>query len=819
MISGPAVMQIRDVHQPGVYGPICHEFGIRGYGNSDYGVVLVGIAPGYDEAMKTKRPFTGPSGQFLDKMLRFVGWSRDKIYATNVVCWWNDSPSVLEIDACSIRLRHEIDNIHPKLIITAGAIANEAIMGTKRHKGSRGAVVWSDYWNAYVLDTHHPAYALKAKSMSVAQDIIRDLSKIEQVLHWRPNGLDARVTHRVVQTLAEAQRVLDTLPTNTPVTLDIETANPDIELMDAYSDTLLCFSVAYRSDSRERVFTFPTKLFPECVRSGAHLRAHRLAGECPACSLPMHPLTWPIENIRWTFQAGQYDIPGIAQRFGVTLPLCDDTMLMSHCTDERPGYHGLKQNAREWLGGVGWYEEQVKPFYKGNLGKLPADVIEAYNAKDAAYTLRLMPIFTRKMEADDTTGLYRNLLMPAMQTFIDMQMRGINVDQDKLKHLAYDFWFPRYLEMHRELQLDAQREGWLDDQINLNSTQQLGKLFFGALSVPVRKWTPAGKPSLDKEVLDSIDHPFAAKIRAYRMLDGMIEYVFSITNNLKYDGLLHPSAYVTTTRTGRTSYRDPAMQTIPKDYTVGADYARLREIIIPHDPATHELIEADYNQIEVWMAWALSHDPVLLSHLQSGDVHSYTAEGAFNTKREDHTAERWAELRQNAKKIRFGIQYGEGAKKLSSPPPVGIGSTFAEAQRYIDNYRRTYPVYTQWMREIQQTALKQGYLRTPSGRVMRFPCVLDHKELRQALNFPVQSVATDYNLLSMIELHTRLREFNSWIILNIHDNLTIENDRRYRSQVIALVREVMEQPKFAGYPSVPVDIKVGDNLGQMEKVK
>jgi hypothetical protein len=111
---------------------------------------------------------------------------------------------------------------------------------------------------------------------------------------------------------------------------------------------------------------------------------------------------------------------------------------------------------------------------------------------------------------------------------------------------------------------------------------------------------------------------------------------------------------VSTTRTGRTSYRNPSLQNFPKDYTVGADYARFRETIEPHNTDTHELIESDYGQIEVWLGWAYSRDPVLLEHLQSGDVHTRTAEGAFNTKRELHSPEEWTEYRQRAKHIRFG---------------------------------------------------------------------------------------------------------------------------------------------------------------------
>jgi DNA polymerase I-like protein with 3'-5' exonuclease and polymerase domains len=91
--------------------------------------------------------------------------------------------------------------------------------------------------------------------------------------------------------------------------------------------------------------------------------------------------------------------------------------------------------------------------------------------------------------------------------------------------------------------------------------------------------------------------------------------------------------------------------------------------------------------------------------------------------------------------------------------------------------------------------------------------VLDHKALRQAINFPIQANASDYCLLSMIELAPLLRRYNSHVILMVHDALVVESDRRYRSEVTALIQEVMQKPRFDGYPSIRVDVKVGDNLG------
>lgn len=795
---------------------MCHAHGIRGYGDPSHGVVLVGIAPGYDEITKTRRPFTGPSGKLLDKLLEFVKWPRENVYTTNCICWQNNAPSPDEIHECFPRLSRELSSLAPKLIITAGAIANETIMGAKRRKGSRGSVVWSPRWDCYVLDTHHPSFALQAKSMSAVQDILRDLSKIERVLTWPADGSVADVQYEVVGSLAYGQYILDRLP-DTSVTLDIETSNPDVEAIDPYNDQLLCFAISYQDPytQRECNVVFPKRIFPECVRNGSHEQALAKQGSCDHCGLPGHALTFPT-HVRWAYQAGQADIPGIKAYFGQRLRFVDDTMLMSACCDERPGNHGLKQNGREWLG-MGWWEEKIKPFYKGKMHLLDDKDVEAYNAKDGAVTKRLMPVFMSRMRDDETLGLYRDVLMPAIDTFIDMQIRGINVDQKVLKGLAFE-WFPRYIHMYRDLQLEAREIGWPTDDINFNSSPQLAKLFYQILGIDITKRTPKGRPSVDKETLDRMDHPFAAKIRAYRSLDTMVDYVLAVYAHLKHDGLLHPSAFVTTTRTGRTSYRNPAMQTLPKDYTVGADYARLREIIVPHNPETHEILELDFNQIEVWMAWAFSKDPVLLTHLQSGDVHSATAEGAFNTTRDQWPPAEWQVKRQNAKKIRFGLQYGEGAEKLSSPPPVGIGSTVYEARKFVNNFWSTYPTYRRWFDSIQREALTKGFLRIPSGRVMRFPVILDHRELRQAVNFPIQGTSSDTNLLSMVELAPLLRRFNSWIILNVHDSLVIECDRRYRREVYELARRVMERPKFDGFPSIPIEAKVGDNLGVVRKL-
>jgi len=640
----------------------------------------------------------------------------------------------------------------------------------------------------------------------MAQDLIRDFDKIPMILEWPRDGSIADYGYETITTPLEAQAMLDQLPLEPegPVVVDIETNSKTTDEADTDVFTQELLRVGFRwcdANGVERVFVW---------------RPSAYAGETGRA------LSWP-RQVRWQFQFGVYDTMGLWRHLGVRLPIVEDLGLKSYSVDERPGHHRLKTLAREYQG-AGWYDAPLEDAKKhGSMHLLDPDVVDRYNAGDVVYTGRTDPILHAKMVAESTDRLYYDLLVPAYNVYRDSQYRGINVDNRKLIELGWESWMPKWIAAEAELQALARDEGFVGN-INLNSPKQVGNLFFGVIGLDVIKHTPTGAPSTDKFVMDAIDHPIASKIRAFRSLDGMMDYVFSIQNNRKYDGLIHPSAQLHTTRTGRRSYKDPPMQTIPEEYTVGAEYAQIQEVFIPH-ASTHGMLKADLEQVEVWMGWFFSQDPILLEHLLSGDVHSATAEIAFKIDRHDYGFPNhkknpdWAIKRQGAKKLRFGLMYGEGAEKLSSPPPVGLGSTVREAQQFIDNYWRGYTTYAAWTRSIERMAAKNGELVTPFGRKMHFPVILDHHELRQAINFPIQSPASDIVLVSLIELAERLREFNSFVLIDVHDALWIEYDLRFEKQVIRLVREVMERPKWPGAPNVPVEIKVGKNIGALHVVE
>jgi DNA polymerase len=106
---------------------------VFGIGNPNAKIMLVGEAPGEDEDA-TGEPFCGASGQLLRALLDKARISSQEIYITNVLgCrpvddkGKNRDPSVLERDACSMRLNETIYIVDPWFIVPVGKIALKAL--------------------------------------------------------------------------------------------------------------------------------------------------------------------------------------------------------------------------------------------------------------------------------------------------------------------------------------------------------------------------------------------------------------------------------------------------------------------------------------------------------------------------------------------------------------------------------------------------------------------------------------------------------------------------------------------------------------------
>jgi uracil-DNA glycosylase len=146
---------------------------VFGEGPAGVSVALVGEQPG-DQEDKQGHPFVGPAGRILDRALDEAGISRDDVYVTNAVKHfkWTERgkrrihqrPNATEIRACGFWLEAELDVVRPRLVVLLGAVAGEAMFGSRyrvgEHKGQAEEASLGP-WRGLVAGTIHPSAVLR----------------------------------------------------------------------------------------------------------------------------------------------------------------------------------------------------------------------------------------------------------------------------------------------------------------------------------------------------------------------------------------------------------------------------------------------------------------------------------------------------------------------------------------------------------------------------------------------------------------------------------------------------------------------------------
>ncbi len=135
---------------------------VFGSGNPRAELMFIGEAPGADEDQQGV-PFVGKAGQLLTKMIEAMKLTRDDVYICNVVKCRpadNKNPEPDEIAACEPFLKAQIASVRPKVIVTLGKFAAQALL-----KDQTAITRMRGQWRAYegipLMPTFHPAYLLR----------------------------------------------------------------------------------------------------------------------------------------------------------------------------------------------------------------------------------------------------------------------------------------------------------------------------------------------------------------------------------------------------------------------------------------------------------------------------------------------------------------------------------------------------------------------------------------------------------------------------------------------------------------------------------
>ena len=153
---------------------------VPGEGSENAEIMFIGEAPGWHEDQQG-RPFVGPAGQFLDKLLASIGLKREQVYITNVVKGRppdNRDPLPTEIAACRKWLDRQIELICPKMVVTLGRYSMAMFFPGKSISKIHGTAQKRDDVIYYAM--YHPAAALHQQSLR--QAIEADILKIPPLL-------------------------------------------------------------------------------------------------------------------------------------------------------------------------------------------------------------------------------------------------------------------------------------------------------------------------------------------------------------------------------------------------------------------------------------------------------------------------------------------------------------------------------------------------------------------------------------------------------------------------------------------------------------
>lgn len=150
-------------------------------GSPDTRVMFIGEAPGRKGADRTRVPFSGDqSGANFDRYLNSIDLTREQIFITSAALCnpraesgANRRPSQKELANCSTFLRRTIALIDPRVIVTLGSVALEALKRIQYHEFSlKEAAATVQSWNGRVLvPIYHPSPQVLASHRREAEQL------------------------------------------------------------------------------------------------------------------------------------------------------------------------------------------------------------------------------------------------------------------------------------------------------------------------------------------------------------------------------------------------------------------------------------------------------------------------------------------------------------------------------------------------------------------------------------------------------------------------------------------------------------------------
>ncbi len=408
---------------------------------------------------------------------------------------------------------------------------------------------------------------------------------------------------------------------------------------------------------------------------------------------------------------------------------------------------------------------------------------EAAAATRAALTWRVAETQRPRLVELGLERLFREVELPLVRVLAQMEAAGVKMDPYRLGEITARVR-DRVDELHDEIVRLAGTE------FTLASPQQLADVLFKRLGLEPTKRGKTGY-STDAGVLKGLreQHPIVPAVEEWRELTKLLNtYLEPLPEHIDArTGRVHSTFNQLVAATGRLSSTNPNLQNIPVRTDLGAE---IRGCFVAEDG--HELVVADYSQIELRLMASLSQEPALLDAYHRGDdVHRVTAAAVAGIPVEEVTKQQ----RERAKATNFGIMYGLSAFGLSEQ----VGMSVEEAREFIAAYFAKYPRVREFRDEVIAQAARDGHVTTLFGRRRAVPELRASNYRvrslgeRLAVNTILQGTAADIIKVAMVAVSRELerRGLASRLVLQVHDELVLECSEAEVDECVPLLRDAM----------------------------
>ncbi len=430
-------------------------------------------------------------------------------------------------------------------------------------------------------------------------------------------------------------------------------------------------------------------------------------------------------------------------------------------------------------------------------GKTPAPespTVHLYEETEAAMRARV--------EAEGLSKILFDIEIPLINLLCEIEKTGFKINPDGMREFSTALG-ELADELTQRIYMQAGKE------FNINSPKQLGEVLFDELGLTSKKKKTKTGYSTDAETLEELraEAPIVEDILEYRQVTKLKNTYAAVLPELAdTDDRIHTDFKQALTATGRLSSADPNLQNIPIRTKMGRE---MRRYFIAKDGYT--LVDADYSQIELRLLAHISDDYTMKEAFAGGeDIHRKTAAAVFGVPEQTVTDE----MRKRAKAVNFGIVYGIGGFSLAKD----IGTSVAEATRYIKNYMMNYPAIERYLDDVVEKARADGYTTTVFGRRRYIPELTAQNGnmrafgKRVAMNAPIQGTAADIMKMAMLKVNDRLTKegVDAKIVMQVHDELVIEVLESEAGRCAELVKQEMESVAELSVP-LTVDVTFGKN--------